>query len=243
MVCRVRILIMRANLKTLRWVLLALYVAVVITVLDLTRLTNSLLSLPHIWEMPFEWLSGSLFEILLVVVALVSLQALFILLPWAANMHRPIPSWRLAVSVAIASLAMPVLAFAVYDSAVAVLVEFLDADILEYPYAFWAILGLILVICSVGFFVACRYKDGYTALKNLVCIVIIASVAGLLVTISSHIAILMRGSDYGWGLTSFGIAVGIVVTLWAFGSGIMFLFTHEKSKSTLVRKEKAHHGA
>jgi len=220
---------LKIDIKTLRWLFMGLYIAILIGLFGAAYSGN----FPD-WLLLYS-LQGELLWTLLVLAITVVSQAIFILVPGTINLCRPIRRGRLVAPVIIASLMMALLVGAVIISIMGLL-DVQGEDWFVYP--FWIAIGLSWIVWGIVFFI--RYKDTgrYKTLKKLISTIITGSLIELLIAVPSHLIVTRRG---GWLvdlLTACGITGGIAVMLWAFGPGIILLFLYERQKKELQYNEK-----
>ena len=220
---------MKIDIKTLRWLFMGLYIAILIGLFGAAYSGN----FPD-WLLLYS-LQGELLWTLLVLAIIAASQAIFILVPGTINLCRPIRRGRLVVPVIIASLMMALLIGAVIISIMGLL-DVQGKDWFVYP--FWITIGLSWIVWGIVFFT--RYKDTglYKTLKKLIFTIITGSLIELLIAIPSHLIVTRQG---GWLvnlLTACGITGGVAVVLWAFGPGIILLFLYERHRKELQQNKK-----
>ena len=213
---------MKINMKILRWVLLGLYIVIVIGLLAMAYQHS---------DDPHE----RLFWPILMFVATVIAQTIFIFGAGTINLCTPIRKRRLVIPVIIAAVMMTVLAAGI-TSALGELIFHNAGD--WFLYVFWTIIALSWLAWSVIFFIWGMKNEKYKTLRNFISTIFAGSLLTLIVSIPSHIIVSKRpGCMVGLG-TALGICSGIFVMLWAFGPGIILLFLREKRKAELLRNGK-----
>ena len=201
-------------MKTLRWIFLVLYIAVIIGLSGLASLQDD-----------FFWI------LFLLIITIIS-QVLFIFGAGTTNLCAPVRPRRLILPVIIASLMMTVLIVALFFS----LSELLYVGLSDC--IFWITIGLSWIAWSIVFLIWHRNTERYKTLRNLISTMIAGSLLELLATVPSHIIVSRRPGCLVGMSTSVGITGGIVVMLWAFGPGIILLFLCEKRNAELHRNAK-----
>jgi hypothetical protein len=96
----------------------------------------------------------------------------------------------------------------------------------------YVFIGICWVAWGIIFFLVFRNSGKHEMLKGIITILITGSLLELIPAVFMHFVASKRGC-FGGIFTSFGVSIGIVVMLWAFGPGIIFLFMHAKYKAEL----------
>lgn len=232
---------MKINTKILGWIFLGLYVAIIIGLFGIVS--------GSLFEFIFPWrfilpipsydkpllLDKPFWTLFILIITLVS-QALFIFGAGTINLHRPVGRVRLIIPVIIASLMMAVLVVA-FINAVCDLMEWRKFDFVK-GCDFLVALGSIWIAWVIIFFIRYRNAERYRVLRNLFSTIIAGSLIELLITIPIYHIVKRRPYCFAGFRTQISIADGLVVMLWAFGPGIIFLFLHEKHKAELQRAKK-----
>jgi hypothetical protein len=210
---------MKISIRRLRWVFLALYLAVIVTLLGL-------------WfarEKHDRWL------ILLMVAIFFATQIIFIFGAGTIELCRPIKKRRLLIPVIVASLMGAILVGGI-------LIAF--SELFKLEERGWAIEYIFCVILAIGwaawgflFHVHCQRVDRYSALKRMTLWLLGGSLVELLGSVPSHIIVSRRpGCLVGLG-TMIGIIAGVYVMLWAFGPGIILLFLRDRHALQKIRND------
>jgi NAD/NADP transhydrogenase beta subunit len=215
---------MKIDIKHLRWVFLGLYIAIVLGLLAIAYTEEH--ELPEwLWLLPeqFGWA-------IVVVLATVISQALFVFCSGTINLCRPIRKRRLFLPVVLGAFMLTVLAASLFCS----LTELFDLGRYSSTvWTFWILVGINWIGWSVAFFVTYRKQDRYALARKLVLILLCGSLLELLVAIPSHIIVRRRPGCFVGLLTGLGLTGGITVMLWAFGPGIILLFLRERRNREL----------
>ena len=196
---------------SLRWVLLALYLALILSLGGIAFLGG-----------------GGGFAVTALTLTFGS-QALFLLGSGKLELSRPILGWRLIAPAALAGLMLAILVGAV-GGALWELFHLEDDWIILVAVA---LLAVSWIVWSLLLFMYCRGWERITLLGRLTGLLIAGSLATLLVSIPAHIVVSRRPGCFVGGFTALGIASGIFVMLWSFGPAILLLFFKEKRRFEL----------
>ena len=202
---------MKIDMTKLRWVLLALYLIIVLGLFGM------------------EGLEGDPVLTIMVLLATVMSQAVFIWCSGTINLCRPFVKRAAFLPAIMAAFLLTVLVVATCFSLFE-LIE-LDGDAEYLTMVFWIIIGINWVGWSIAFLATYAQHERFTATRKVVSTLLGGSLLELLVTIPSHIVVSRRPGCFVGMLTAAGISSGIAVMLWAFGPGIAFLFLRGKGKS------------
>ena len=202
---------MKMSIRWLRWVFLALYVTVVVTILVL------LFASEVIYDCWQAFLALGVF--------FVATQAIFLFGAGTIELCRPIKKRRLLIPVIVASLMGAIL---VGGLALALAELFNEEHSTWFDYFFWAILAISWATWGFVFYVHCQRVDRYSALKKMTVGVLGGSLVELLVSVPSHIIVSRRPGCFVGMHTMLGIIAGLWVMLWAFGPGIALLFLRDR---------------
>ena len=210
---------LRLPIKTLRWVLLALYVTLVLALL-------------FGWLLEKDWLAVGIAA----AIGLVA-QVIFIVGAGRRDLCRPLRKRRLIVPVIVASLMFGLLALGLGLA----LTELFQLDTMpakegSYPILltvfgeniYYTVFMLAIAASWLGWgillFLYGRRWQRFRVLSRLTALLFCGSLAELLATIPSHIIVSKRpGCLVGLG-TMLGILAGIYVMVWSFGPAIILLF-------------------
>lgn len=201
---------MKMSIRWLRWVFLALYFTVIITILVLWFAS----------EGTDDW-----WQALLAVGIFVATQAIFLFGAGTIELCRPIKRRRLLIPVIVASLMCAIL---VGGLALALAELFNQEHSTWFEYLFWAILAISWATWGFVFYVHCQRVGRYIALKKMTVGVLGGSLVELLVSVPSHIIVSRRPGCFVGIYTMLGIIAGLCVMLWAFGPGIALLFLRDR---------------
>ena len=200
------------SLRWLRWVLLALYLALILS-LGGTALSDA----------------GQAFAVAVLVFTFAS-QALFLLGSGKLELSRPIRGWRLVMPAAVAGLMLAILIL----GAGLALSELFYLDTAEWiSVALLALVAASWIVWSLLLFVYCQGWERFNIIGRLTGLIFAGSLATLLVSIPAHIIVSRRPGCFVGLLTALGIASGIYVMLWSFGPAILLLFFKEKRRFEL----------
>ena len=204
------------SLRWLRWVLLALYLLLILSLVG-----TALLGFGE----PFAVIAIAV----VVLVFTFSSQALFLLGSGRTELSRPIRGWRLVIPAAMAGLLLALLVFGV-NLALLILLE-TDAT---WVYRWrWALVPVGWIAWSLPIFIYCRGWERIKIIGRLTGLLFAGGLATLLVTIP---ALLIATGRLHWlaGLAIIVvIATGVYVMLWSFGTAIILLFMREKRRFEL----------
>ncbi|MCH7620559.1 MAG: hypothetical protein IH870_01525 [Chloroflexi bacterium] len=199
------------SLRWLRWVLLALYLGLVLS-LGSTAFIDLRSAIPF------------------AVLVTLGFQALFIFGSGKLELNRPIRGWRLAIPAAVAGLMLAIL---IGGASLALLELF---RLYEHILVFWrwmALMGVSWIVWSFLLFVYCQGWERFNIIGRLTGLIFAGSLATLLVSIPAHIIVSRRPGCFVGLFTALGIASGIYVMLWSFGPAILLLFFREKRRFEL----------
>lgn len=200
------------SLRWLRWVLLALYLALILS-LGGTALSDA----------------GQAFAVAVLVFTFAS-QALFLLGSGKLELSRPIRGWRLVMPAAVAGLMLAILIL----GAGLALSELFYLDTAEWiSVALLALVAASWIVWSLLLFVYCQGWERFNIIGRLTGLIFAGSLATLLVSIPAHIIVSRRPGCFVGLFTALGIASGIYVMLWSFGPAILLLFFREKRRFEL----------
>lgn len=219
---------MKIDMTKLRWVLLAFYLIIVFGLFG-TGLTG-VLDLPVGLQF-FDGLEGDPVLTIMVLLATVMSQAVFIWCSGTINLCRPFVKRAAFLPSIMAAFLLTVLVVATCFSLFE-LTE-LDGDDDYLMMVFWIIIGINWVGWSIAFLATYAQHERFTATRKVVSTLLGGSLLELLVTIPSHIVVSRRPGCFVGMLTAAGISSGIAVMLWAFGPGIVFLFLRATRKGKL----------
>ncbi len=200
------------SLRWLRWVLLALYLALILS-LGGTALLDA----------------GEVFAIGLLVLTF-SAQALFLLGSGRTELTRPIRGWRLVAPTAVAGLMLAIL---IGGAGLALSEVFYLEDGQWTAAALLALVAASWIVWSLLLFVYCQGWERFTILERLTGLIFTGSLASFLVSIPAHIIVSRRPGCFVGLFTALGIASGVYVMLWSFGPAILLLFLREKRRFEL----------
>lgn len=219
---------MKLDMKILKWVFLALYIAIILGLFSMAYIGR----LPE-WLFFLEGLHRELFWTVLLLVLTIGSQALFIFGSGTINLCQPIRRRRLVLPVTIATFMMAVLVAGLFLS----LTELFEMEGNDWPqYVFWTILGLAWAGWSFAFYLECLDTERYTTVRNLTGAILAGSLIELLVAVPSHVIVSRRPGCLVGILTAIGISSGIAVMLWSFGPGIILLFLRERREAERVQE-------
>ncbi len=200
------------SLRWLRWVLLALYLALILG-LGGTALSDA----------------GQAFAVAVLVLTLCS-QALLIFGSSKLELTRPIRGWRLVIPTAVAGLMLAIL---IGGAGLALSELFYLEDGQWTTPALLALVAVSWIVWSLLLFVYCQGWERFNIIGRLTGLIFAGSLATLLVSIPAHIIVSRRPGCFVGLLTALGIASGIYVMLWSFGPAILLLFFKEKRRFEL----------
>ncbi len=205
------------SLRWLRWVLLALYLGLVLSLGGGTALFNE------------GGNEGTAFVITVLALTLGS-QALFLFGSGKLELSRPIRGWRLFIPTAVAGLMLAILIGA---AALAIAELFYLNKGWVGVLLLYALVPVSWIAWSALLFVYCRGWERFTLIGRLTGLIFAGSLATLLVSIPAHIIVSRRPGCFVGLFTALGIASGILVMFWSFGPAILLLFFKEKRRFEL----------
>lgn len=223
---------MRIDFRYLRWTLLAFYIGLVLALVGMGYLGD----LPDDYQeglVLLDGLRGHFFVSLFIVVLTFTAQILFISSTVSGNLCLPLKRKRLLFPVLWAAALMTVLLWALLFA----LFEYFEVYPDTTGYIWVILLILVWIGWAVLFFSVYKNKPRLKVFEGLVTILLGSSLLHLLITIPIHLIVRRRPGCFSGLYTSLGVSTGIVVMLWAFGPGLIFLFFKEKYE--LERKKTA----
>ena len=216
---------MKIDMTKLRWVLLALYVIIVLGLFGMPF--TDALDYPD-WLLAFELLGDDLILVIVVLLATVISQTVFVFCSGTINLCQPIRKRRAFLPVVLAALLLTTLVVASFFSLVELIkIDFDDASLL---WVFWVLIGVNWIGWSIAFLVTYAQHDRYTVARKLLSALFRGSLLELLVAIPSHVIVSRRPGCLVGMFTGLGVSSGITVMLWAFGPGIILLFLRNKHR-------------
>ena len=199
-------------LRWLRWVLLALYLALILG-LGGIALFNA----------------GEAFAVAVLVFTF-STQALFLLGSGKLELSRPIRGWRLVTPTAVAGLMLAIL---IGGTGLALSEVFYEEDGEWTAPALLALVAVSWIVWSLLLFIYCQGWERFTVIGKLTGLIFAGSLASFLVSIPAHIIVSRRPGCFVGLFTALGIASGVYVMFWSFGPAILLLFLREKRRFEL----------
>jgi len=200
------------SLRWLRWVLLALYLALILGLGGIALFD------------PGETLAVA------VLVLTLGSQALLIFGSGKLELTRPIRGWRLVIPTAVAGLMLAIL---IGGAGLALSELFYLEDGQWTTPALLALVAVSWIVWSLLLFVYCQGWERFNIIGRLTGLIFAGSLATLLVSIPAHIIVSRRPGCFVGLFTALGIASGIYVMLWSFGPAILLLFFKEKRRFEL----------
>jgi hypothetical protein len=204
---------LRSDMRVLRWVFLALYLAIAGGLLAQLFFASGLLGL------------------FLVAAALVVAEVLMILGTGTIHLCRPIRRRRLVLPVFAAAFMLTVLVAGFFTA----MTELFYLDKKDWPWAaiFFLTLGASWVGWGVLLWSHVAARPRYTVLSRLTGLLFAGSLAELLATVPSHLIVSRRpGCLVGIG-TMLGIMAGLGVMLASFGPAIVLLFLRPRHRAEI----------
>ncbi len=198
--------LLRSDMKVLRWVFLALYVLL-------------LMSLVGYWTVE----SNTPFFLICLGVLVVA-QAIFIFGAGTIQLCRPIRKRRLILPVAVSALLMTLLAAALFVSLLELFEVEGSGDATLTWLTFWSILLLGWIGWGFLLFAYTRKLARFKAISRLAKVLLAGSLAELLATVPSHILVSRRPGCLVGLFTMLGIIAGVCVMVFSFGPMIVLLF-------------------
>lgn len=216
-------------MKILRWIFVLLYVLILIGLFGYAYSTEV-----PLWLTPLQALRGNFFWTILMLMATLISQAVFVSAAGKIDLQKPRgrPWVLVPVIVAAGLLAMLAAAF------IAAMSELLQK---KSPDGWWVEIpaipiAIFWIIWGIMFYRRLKNAGKHEVLKDLTSILITGSVLELLPAVLIHFLVTSRKHYCFLGLASgLGVSFGILVMLWAFGPGIIFLFMHAKYKAEIKK--------
>ena len=199
-------------LRWLRWVLLALYLTLVLSLAGIALFDG-----------------GGEFAVAALILTLGS-QALLIFGSGKLELSRPIRGWRLVAPAVVAGLMLAIL---IGGAGLALSEVFYLEDGQWTAPALLALVPVSWVVWSVLLFIYCQGWERFTVIGKLTGLIFAGSLASFLVSIPAHIIVSRRPGCFVGLFTALGIASGIYVMFWSFGPAILLLFLREKQRFEL----------
>ena len=208
------------SLRWLRWILLALYLGLVLSLFGLVFFNGGEALVVAALALTF----GS--------------QAFFLFGSGRLELSRPVRGWRLVMPAVVAATMLAIL----IGGAGLALIELSNLQyndqtlylLLAGVPLSWLVWTLLLVIYFQGW-------ERFTLIGRLTALVFAGSLAAFLFSVPAHIVVSRRPGCLVGLYTAAGIASGIYVMLWSFGPAIMLLFCQEKRRFEL-RESRRHNG-
>jgi hypothetical protein len=209
-----------------KWVLLVLYLA----------LLAGLFGLGYAGKLPFALIGveGELFWTIFNFVLIIAVQALLLFSAGDKNICKPVSKPRFIAPLLIISMMAMLLTLGLILASLEFLRFERHGDKLFWFFIFgiWAFWGFIFYHLYSGL-------TGYEIIKRTFTRLLGGSLAELLAVVPMHIIVRKRGGCFAGINTSLGVSAGLLVMLWAFGPGIIFLFLREKHRAEIrIRKKK-----
>ena len=199
-------------LRWLRWVLLALYLTLVLSLAGIALFDG-----------------GGEFAVAALILTLGS-QALLIFGSGKLELSRPIRGWRLVAPAAVAGLMLAIL---IGGAGLALSEVFYLEDGQWTAPALLALVAVSWIVWSLLLFIYCQGWERFTVIGKLTGLIFAGSLASFLVSIPAHIIVSRRPGCFVGLFTALGIASGIYVMFWSFGPAILLLFLREKRRFEL----------
>jgi len=216
-------------MKILNWVFLALYLFILLGLFGFAYSTD----IPS-WLAFFQGLHGRLFWTVFVFIITIISQVLFIFSTGKIDLQRPKNKFLVLIPIAVAAIA---LAFLVYGLTLAV-TEFFNGSLsfFDNNMGFWGVIFALWIAWGIVFFQWLKNAEKYTTFKNLIITLIAGSMLELLPAVLMHLVTSKRNNCFAGMYTGIAISFGLIVMLWSFGPGVIFLFIREKYKAELREK-------
>ena len=224
---------MKIDMSKLRWVLLTLYAIIVLGLLGIAF--TETLDLP-MWLLLFNALESELAMTVVVLLATLISQAVFVFFTGTINLCQPIRKRRAFLPATMAAFLLTVLVVALLFSLLELFRQ--DSDTAYKTWMLWTFIGVNWIGWSIAFLVTYAQHDRYTFAQKLLSALFRGSLLEFLVAIPSHVIVSRRPGCFVGTLTGLGVSSGIAVMLWAFGPGIILLFLRNKYKGQSRQKIK-----
>ena len=183
------------SMRWLRWVLLALYLALILSLAGLALFDG-----------------GDGFTVVVLLVLMFGSQALFLLGSGKLELSRPLRGLRLAIPAAVAGLMLAIL----IGGAGLALLELLEPDA-DWVFMGWlALVPVSWIVWSLLLYIYCRGQERFTTIGRLTGLLFAGSLAALMVSIPAHIIVsrrpgLLRGNFDRHGHRQWGLCNALVL--------------------------------
>jgi hypothetical protein len=202
----------RSDMRVLRWVFLALYIAIAV-------------GLALLYWREFE--DTSLWVIL---AAMLISQALLIFGTGSIRLCQPFRKRRLILPIIGAATMLTLLVLGVFGS----MFELLYLDKVDLPeWSLWGFLAISWIVWSILLWQQLAPRPRFAVLSRLTTYLFTGSLAELLVTVPSHIIVRRRPGCFVGMATMFGILAGLCVMFFSFGPIIFLLFLRPRYRAEL----------
>jgi hypothetical protein len=209
-------------MKILKWVFAVLYVLVIIGLFGFAYSCKvERLGI-------FYGLTGNLFwTIFILIISLIS-QGIFIFSTGKIDLERPKNRYFVLVPIAVAALSMAMLVYGIVVSTGEVIAGRADLGILGNFPALLVIVLTFWILWGIIFYRWMKEFSRYNLFKSLISTMITGSIIEFLPAVFMHLITGKRQECFAGMYTGIGVSFGLVVMLWSFGPGIIFLFIREK---------------
>lgn len=223
-------------MKILRWLLLGLYILLLIGLFGISYFKELGIEKWHVEFFPFFELKGRLLAVVLVVLVTLISQVLFVFGTGTKDICKPVRKPRFIIPVIITSF---FLSFLMLFIVLAFINTFkTDPQFTSSDNNMWIFIVIFWILWTIVFFISYKGINKFEAMRKLINFLLAGSLLELLAVIPSHIIDIKRGGCFVGMFTSVGISAGLMVMLWTFGPGIIFLFLREKHKAEIAAAEK-----
>jgi hypothetical protein len=197
---------LRIPMRIMRWILLALYIVLLATMVGLGWIGDRRTS---------QW----------AIAVMLASQAVFLFSAGVKERWGPLRRRRLILPVLIAAALMALLA----GSLAIALGELVSEEgwmkwAFDLDHAFWVIAAISWLFWATFFLIYTRGPENRNAIRRLLAFILVGSLIELLATVPAHLVVSRKPGCFVGIYTSMGVMGGIYVMLWCFGPGILLLF-------------------
>jgi len=221
-------------MKILRWIFFILYVLILIGLFGFAYSTK----VPKWMYFPFDFLTGKYFWTIFILVVTMISQVLFIYSTGKIDLQRPKNKFIVLIPIATAAILLGFLTYAFIVS----IIEFFKGDSsigwLGDSKTFLIIPGILWVVWGIVFYRRLKNSGRHEIFKILISTLIAGSLLEFLPAVFMHMVTSRRHNCFAGIYTGLGVSFGLIVMLWSFGPGIIFLFMREKFRAELKKKSR-----
>jgi hypothetical protein len=223
-------------MKILRWIFLVLYVLILIGLFGLAY-SNGVAGLFYPL-VELRGFNGNLFWTVFTLAVTMISQVLFMFSAGKIDLQRPKNKYIVLVPIAVASIALATLMYFFLVSAVEFFRREGVPDWLGNFPAMFICIGTCWIMWGIIFYMRLKNAGKYKIYENILSALIAGSVLEFLPAVLMHMVVSKRHECFAGMYTGLGVSFGLVIMLWSFGPGIIFLFIRAKDKAELREKAR-----